>query len=157
MFQKNKICKNSESLLSKISVSRFRNIFLTSRKRANCLAAKMLKIKAILTIGAENRLDDKITGQVEAYEICNAQDLSTHENVVAFRKTFLPKTRSFLKNWLERGNVLIHCKRGVCRSPLIVLDYLINIAQMDSQEAGLLLSSKRKCARPTFTLLQSLF
>lgn len=157
LFQVTKKRKFSESTLSKICVGRFRHIFVTSRERANSLTAKMLKIKAILTIGQENRLNDDVICQVEAYEVCNAQDLSTHENVAAFRKSFLPQTRRFLKNWLSRGNVLIHCKRGVCRSPLIVLDYLINILKMDCQEAGSLLLQERNCARPTATLLQTLF
>ena len=150
--------KHKESRLSAIQVPKSKKIFLTNESSANSLRnIKKNNIKAILTLGVENTLQDTIIDEVCAYKVCNAKDLSTIDNVFAFRNVYFPQTRSFIKHWISHGNILIHCKRGVCRTPLVVLDYLINVSKVSIEEAASLLMDQRNCAQPTTILLQSIF
>lgn len=150
-----------ESVVSEILIAqKKRNIFITNRQSAN--SSKLLrqkKIVAVLTLGIANRLDESTTKFLapNAYKIFDIDDLSTFENVLRIRKDYLPLIRSFLSHWLSVGNVLIHCKRGICRSALIVLDYLINIVKMPIDDAARRVVSNRSCIKPTATLLQSIF
>lgn len=159
-IRKNRVNKrlHPESAVSSIEVPGSKKIFITNRATANSSKTfRLHRVVAVLTLGKENQLDENISRNIDAYKMFNLQDLSTADNVLRFQKIYLPKTRAFLKKWLPHGNVLIHCRKGLCRSPIVALDYLINVAKVDVDEAASLVVSQRNCIRPTTILLQSIF
>lgn len=136
-----------------------RRIYVTSRKSANKVATILRhQVVSVLTLGKANRLDKTVVQTVPlAYAVIDAHDYSTLDNVLHMRKRVLPRARNFLQRWLRRGNVLVHCTRGVCRSVLVVLDYLLNVECASIETAASLMMQARACALPPTALLQTLF
>ncbi len=162
-LQKNRIGarKRTESFLSIIKQSRKHKIMITNHETANSPGIlRKNQVVAVLSIGKENRLRgasiDTLSAK-NAYQCVQASDLGNFDTVLKFNKHVFPQTRFFFNYWLPKGNVLVHCRRGVCRSPLVVLDYLINVEKKSIDEVASLLMSQRSCAKPTTTLLQSIF
>lgn len=61
---------------------------------------------------------------------------------------YLDNVLAFIHNQRQIGNVLIHCRGGICRSPSFIIAYLAKYEKMAIDEAIQLLKSKRKSIRP---------
>ena len=154
---------DDERLVSPVGTSSGQyRLFITNYNSAN-EAATLLKheIVAVLSLGSSNALHQStlqvLRNEKDAYMLLNVRDEQTLDNVAQVQTSVLPHSRRFLGKWLERGNVLVHCNRGVCRSPLIVLDYLLNVEKCTIEQAARLLTRRRWCVSPQPTLLQALF
>jgi len=132
-------------------------IFITNQGSANQLETLIRhEICAVLTLGNSNQLCDNVVRDVE-YLVVDAEDLRTSDNVQDLRQRVLPAARAFLSTWLPRGNVLVHCSLGKCRSPLAVLDYLLNACGVDIETAAAAVTQQRPLVNSDPTLLQTLF
>jgi protein-tyrosine phosphatase len=62
----------------------------------------------------------------------------------------------FIRQHLERGNVLVHCQAGISRSCTIVIAYLMQQMLISFKEAFSLVKSKRPIANPNKGFIKQL-
>ena len=62
----------------------------------------------------------------------------------------------YISNILTKSNILIHCSKGISRSPTITACYLIKYTDMFPTAAISLLKSKRSQIRPNLSFVNSL-
>lgn len=150
-----KICKSS---LSKRN-AKF-TLFVTNRNSANEVETiQRNNIVAVLTLGKSNRLDSDVVDIIPmAYKLIDIEDCSTFDNMAYIQRCVFPISREFIQNWLQRGNVLIHCMHGMNRSPLVALDYLLNVEKHNFETAVDSVLNERSFVFPERSLLlQTLF
>ena len=151
----------NESHVSRVKTSQQSSIYLTNYNSANEESTLTKhKIVAVLTLGRDNELHRDVLdvlGCDEAYTIFHVRDERTIDTVAQMKNHVLPEARRFISRWLPFGNVLVHCSRGVCRSPLVVLDYLINADSHSIEKAASAITRRRWCVSPGPTLLSALF
>lgn len=148
-----------ESFVSRIAVPGHCNsIYLTSRRSANNKRVLQAhKVRAMISIGAGNELNSSLRPLLSDYAMLVGEDSCSIDSVEHFRNFVLPKTQKLLEEWLPRGNVLVHCTRGVSRSPLVVFSFLINCARLSVEEAAKRMSDQRSCVVPKAILWDSAF
>ena len=150
-----KICKSS---LSKRNANF--TLFVTNRNSANEVETiRRNNIVAVLTLGKSNRLDSDVVDVIPmAYKLIDIEDCSTFDNMAYIQRSVFPISRKFIQSWLQRGNVLIHCMQGMNRSPLVALDYLLNVEKHNVETAVDSVLNERSFVFPERSLLlQTLF
>ena len=68
----------------------------------------------------------------------------------------LDDVADFIHESLSRGNLFIHCKGGISRSPTFLIAYYIKYRQMNFEDALKLIKSKRKHVSPNDGFVEQL-
>lgn len=151
-------CKFDESRLSKIRMSSDRTLYMTNYGSADCLQTlKKHKISSIISLGKTNVLSFEIQKALNNYVCIDVEDTRDPETAQILANKVFPRTRTLLKKFLKEGNVLIHCRQGKCRTPLVALDFLMNVLELEQEVAVAALTNDRLCILPGAILLRSLF
>lgn len=157
------------------------NLYLGAAKathRADQLAKR--RITHIVTVGSS------VGDGADSLRPENRLTLTCDDNAAEMIIRYFDKTSEFIRNAIaEGGSVLVHCQRGISRSPTIVCAYLMsrgrvggddgnhssgsncsngggdeeddNDKQMTWEEAIELVHSKRSISAPNFAFLKQLY
>lgn len=129
------------------------SIYISSRAIIRPDELESLNIKSVLSLGDENKLCSSERKALDRY-LC--LDLDDSDGDVARLSNVLPETRLFIYEALQSHSVLVHCRAGVCRSPVVVVDYLTRATDLSVQDALEHVKAKRDCVDPREEFLQVL-
>lgn len=150
---------NDESFVSSVHLPQYTStLYMTNFDSANdCTVLKSKKIQTIISLGKSNRLAEKAVKRVQNYHCFDVEDCRVERVAQQLANEIFPQTRKILGEALRRGNVLVHCKQGVCRTPLVVFDFLLNYVGLSAEAAVAKVVPRRLCVRPGYVLLAALF
>ncbi|EGR28016.1 hypothetical protein IMG5_184860 [Ichthyophthirius multifiliis] len=118
-------------------------LYLGGIKAACDLAfLKENNIKAVLTVQDCDELQYEQNTQINHHKIC-ASDCSTYDIKKDFYESY-----EFINENLEKTNVLVHCFKGVSRSPTICIAYLMKKENIRCSEAYQEIKKHRKEVNP---------
>lgn len=100
---------------------------------------KAFNIIAIANIGGG---DNKFPSEFE-YKKITMRDSDESEII-----NYLDDILTFINNHRKKGNVLVHCKGGICRSACFIIAYLTKYNNMSVVESFNHVKSIRKAIRP---------
>jgi predicted protein tyrosine phosphatase len=141
-------------IISPVTFSEKGQLFLSNRSVITDYSIRQNNIKAIISVGKDNKLPDHLVQLLDAYQCYDIDDNMDELNVSLMTCAFI-ETRPFITQYLHSGNVLVHCRAGASRSPTIVLDYLVNVLNIDFIQAVKQLKHARLCINPHPLFLRS--
>ncbi len=127
------------------------NLYLTSRKSISVAMIKDYNIHAILSIGSKLKKDE--ISCLCDYLFLNIPDSSEKAYMM---KNILSETQTFIDTNIDKGPILVHCQRGISRSPTIIINYLISVG-WNPEESIKHVKTCRECIYPNEGYLQLLF
>ncbi|KAK8824431.1 hypothetical protein WA577_006828 [Blastocystis sp. JDR] len=127
----------------------------------NCQDDAVIKIRDHIFIGHSRCAENEST--LRANNITHVINLAKRDTEYPFRVQtlrvvisdnkdmdilpILPITNAYIECASRQGNVLIHCEKGISRSPAVIAAYLIKKDHMSFEDAYRLLRSKRRCVQ----------
>ena len=121
-------------------------LYIGSKKSLDASLLKSLKITHILSL---------ITLSKETLKKINSLPI-THLTIICKDSTKFEiypnfeKFAFFIKNGLQNGNVLVHCRMGISRSSTAVIAFFVRFRNMTSEGATNHISRYRECVYPNF-------
>lgn len=113
---------------------------------------KDCKIHAILTIGAENSVNNFTARNVASRYMCvGVKDMP----MIQISRHF-PRMLEFISQALQQGNVLVHCTMGVSRSATVVIAFLMKECRVGLSEAYKCLEDVRPYINPNPGFMEQL-
>jgi hypothetical protein len=125
-----KFCKYTDSHISHI----FSNIYISNFKRAcDITSLKQMGIGAVLYLGCKNKpqeiLDDYSVNHIK-HKFIGITDTTNSD----LKKCYDPSWKYINNQITSDTNVLVHCMRGISRSPSIVAYYLLRMMHKCSSQ-----------------------